>query len=389
MATTYQPEVERCKNLTGATIAQNALVTIDVTNGFDTQDRSPRVMLAVANGANRLAIGVMGETLASARTGYFKRDTILENVNTTGASAPGEPVWLSPTVPGGYLVGTANKPTGLGYDVQQVGVVLTVHATLGRIKFQIMNALAMPQGVITSSMLNDKPYFDPGRGSIGYVNVTGAVTAGERITIITRVYEFQPAGTPIGAGADVAINPAGASPWAVAATVGFAIAAAINADAGASVDAQFIAGTGFVALFSKIRSVTTGATDYAIATTAANITVVSLTGGTAAGRINLLTFSRAISAGDVIVLATVLGTSEIAVASFTENTQPHLISAYASRLTGGGVVATNLALIDGVFVWRQVNARQYGLFYREPVAGALLQAGDALSIAIASRATSP
>lgn len=393
MASAQTPEVERIINLTGANIAVNRLLC---PAGFSNQDRTPTAQLAIASGADRMATGFTPNAITSTKSGYLYRDWILEGtatvpVDTTGATAALEPVWLHPTVAGTWLCGTANRPTTIGYDVQQVGIVLVRHLTLGKIKFQITSNLTLPQGAITSSLLRDKPYFDPNRGSLGDFYISGNVTAGERITINGRVYEFRQVGDPLAVGADVGIFQAGAGPWAAVVSA-VAAAAAINADIGRSVDGQSIAGTGIVGLFSAAASTAIAADhDYVVATTGVNIAVVSTTGSRPGNRQNLIAGTRIVTADDVTKLASVLGTAEVPVGVFSEDNAPAPYATMAYRRTGASptFVYQYVDITDAALVLRRVNARQWGLFYREPAAGALLAAGDIIAYTMIQQPATP
>jgi hypothetical protein len=376
MANTMQPEYGRFVNRTGGTFARFALVAV---RSFDTNSRTQTAVGAVADGSNTRADGIILRACPNNGGGYYARDVIIEGtaavpVNTAAALA-GAPVWLSGTVIGGW---TFTKP-GAGYDQQEIGVVLTQHATLGRIRFclQAGGVLGLGPNAIDDDRLTSKMYHDKETPSYTWIRATGNINAGERIAVAGRVYEFQAAADGITVGADVKLDMGGAGPWAPAAAM-TAATISINADVGRVVDVANLGGGGVAYLGLASRAA--GATlNHAITTTSATITLRAATmdGSGAASPQMLTARAHRITAADVAALAVTLGTSEVLIGTFGSTSQPRMQNLQAFRIAGN--IVDPIILAGARITFHHHNGNMWSIGYTEPVGGALLQADDVIS----------
>jgi hypothetical protein len=101
----------RCVNKTGVSIPDGSVVYI-----HDAQGNRPTIALAQADDIAKChIIGVCTETIADNATGYVTTVGIVHGFNTSGYSADGVPIYLSPTVPGGT---TSTRPVSPYYVVE-------------------------------------------------------------------------------------------------------------------------------------------------------------------------------------------------------------------------------------------------------------------------------
>lgn len=365
MPTTFKGTTQRIVNQTGAPLTAPCLLTM---LGFSTDHRTVNVELARANGTSRRAQLLLTKTLGAGRVGYAYEMALLEDQNTSLFSAVGDAAYLSPSVPGAI---THVKPTDSTEDLQRIGKVLSIGPTTGRILVDLRGAgSGLAPGELTSAVLTEKPYHDIGRAGFGYIHFTGVTSDGERITINTRIYEFDTGGV-IGAGADVAVDISGGNSAAQSAT---ALAAAINGDASRSVNA--------IALGDAVHIITLGAvnsTGYPLAETCANVTLSAATmtsGATRTAQVQT-TLRRQLTAVDASFLSAALGTNEIVLGVFPSTTQPAIFFAQ------GWLASGQPQLLDGsTFRVRQINAAYWAVTYAEPGAGALFTTGDAITVQV-------
>jgi hypothetical protein len=118
-------------NDTGSTIAADKVVAVI---GYDTTTARPKIVLADADTATHDDLWVTEEAIATGSVGYvYKARVSLASLDTSAASAAGDPVYLSTTA-GGF---TVTAPTASDAIVQPVGWVLVKSATVGRIHWDI------------------------------------------------------------------------------------------------------------------------------------------------------------------------------------------------------------------------------------------------------------
>ena len=128
------------KNTTGSTLSKGSAVYISGATGDNML-----VSLAQANGemTSSKTLGLLAQDLLNDGVGYVITEGMLYGVNTSAATV-GDPVWLSPTVPGGLLFGAANKPSAPNHMVY-MGVVTRVHATVGEIFIHVQNGYELDE----------------------------------------------------------------------------------------------------------------------------------------------------------------------------------------------------------------------------------------------------
>jgi hypothetical protein len=384
MANTLKGDSLRYVNRSGGVLNAFALIAL---NGFDTQTRTQQGVNAQANGTGMRADGIIDRQYANNRTGFYYTDYILEgsatSVVNTAAAAAGDPVFLSPTVAGGW---TLTKPSAENQDIHEIGAVLTSHATDGIIRFNLQGggARGYEAGFITENLLAQKPVWTPGHVNFGWIGITGAGTAdGDRVTIGARVYEFDTAADPgaIGAGADVRVNVSGGA--GAAASI-IALAAAINGDATGVCHAVDIGGDR-LALAGRVAGAAVGIvfTNTVDAGGTIDLGGPGALGGTVGGGANPVSRRRqeinyTFLAADVTDLALTLGTDQIPVGVWPNTVTPIVVS--AQGITAAGVLfSLDNAQIDLV----QVNANFWAALYTEPAGGALFAATDRLLLVLA------
>lgn len=100
------------------------------------QGNRPKIKrgLATSDGYSVTTLGMVSETIAPGGEGFITTFGMVNNLNTLGLSG-GTPIWLSPTVVGGY---TATKPQA-PYHTVLLGYVVRVSATVGSIFVHISN----------------------------------------------------------------------------------------------------------------------------------------------------------------------------------------------------------------------------------------------------------
>ena len=171
------PVLFEAKNATGVTITKGSVVYIDGISG-----NTPTVALADANDAAKMpAFGLAYADLADAATGNIITFGDITNVDTS-AFVLDNPLYVS-TTPGAL---TQTKPAGETSLIQNIGLVIREHATVGRIK------------VTGAGRENDTPNLDQGKIFIG--NASNQVTT-TALSLLTGV-------TSLAAGAVIAVDQA-------------------------------------------------------------------------------------------------------------------------------------------------------------------------------------
>lgn len=122
------------KNSTGTTLNKGSVVYVSGGAGANAL-----VSLALASGDSTSAttIGFLESTLANGDVGLVVATGVIAGIDTSLA-LEGDPVWLSPTTPGGVVFGLANKPQAPNHIVY-LGTVTRAHATVGEIQIHISN----------------------------------------------------------------------------------------------------------------------------------------------------------------------------------------------------------------------------------------------------------
>lgn len=188
------------KNETGTTLNKGQVVYIA---GSDTSAAFPRVVLADADteATSSKTVGFLKQTLTTGSFGYVISEGLLENVDTSAATA-GQSVWLSGTA-GGVTYGS--PPAKPAHGVY-LGVVLRSNANTGKIYVKVQNGFEINElhdveisleqnGQVlyydsnTSIWRNGSPYlapqsisskvasYSPNQGDIGKVITVNSVLA--------------------------------------------------------------------------------------------------------------------------------------------------------------------------------------------------------------------
>lgn len=119
-------------NATGVSIAAGKLVAV---LGFDLTSARPKIVLADADVAGHDDIYVTTDAIADGAEGYvYKGAQSASNLNTNGATAAGDPVYLDTATAGAF---THTAPAGTNKDNQPVGWVRVKSATVGQIFWHI------------------------------------------------------------------------------------------------------------------------------------------------------------------------------------------------------------------------------------------------------------
>lgn len=194
--------------------------------------------------------------------------------------------------------------------------------------------------------------------AVGYVRHTGVSSDGETVTINGRVYEYDTGGVITG---DVLVDISGGNSAAQSAT---ALAAAINTDSGADVEALVAADTTTVILVGR-----TAETAFALAETLANgsVSAATMAGGRAAADRQHACGSYVVTAADV---ATWAAGGEVALGCMDDpGSAP--TPEYLQPENAAGSLYSPAMLARRVV---RVNADNYVLLLADPAA--VLAAGD-------------
>jgi hypothetical protein len=126
-----QEEIVRVYNSEATTLLKGEIVYVSGSQG-----NRPAVKRAQAQADlySVTTLGMVDRNISSGDEGYVTTFGIISNLNTLGLTG-GTPVWLSPTVPGGY---TSTKPQAPEHIVL-IGYVVRVSATVGSIFINISN----------------------------------------------------------------------------------------------------------------------------------------------------------------------------------------------------------------------------------------------------------
>jgi hypothetical protein len=124
-------------NQTGSQIDNGKCVYI-----IDAGDKKPRIAMADADNTNvipeAIVFGLTTEDIAHGSQGYVTTQGLVRDVNTQGITE-GVPLWLSPTVPGGFQEARPNAPNvnvAIGYCIYahvSQGIVLVEPTLIPRV----------------------------------------------------------------------------------------------------------------------------------------------------------------------------------------------------------------------------------------------------------------
>jgi len=133
--------VQTIKNSTHTTLTKGQVVYISGADGTN-----PTISLAVASGeaTSSKTLGFLKQDLNHGDIGYVVTEGFLDGLNTDSATAEGDPIWLSPTVPGGVVYGLANKPYAPNHMVF-LGFVVRKNINNGRIYVKVQNGFELKE----------------------------------------------------------------------------------------------------------------------------------------------------------------------------------------------------------------------------------------------------
>lgn len=210
---------------------------------------------------------------------------------------------------------------------------------------------------------------DLGRACIGYVYCTGAAADTELVTINGRTYEFDTDSTSTG---DVAVDISGDATADAAMT---ALAAAINGDGSAVVEAKVMVGNADTGAGVYLVANTAQATNYTLTTDITNggtASAATLAGAAAVAQRDFWFDEYTVTAADVTLLA-LAAANEIPIAAVTSTTQPKLCG-LTVRTSAGAFKAYEVATTTAI--WNQVNSNFWVLVVND--GAALLASGDVI-----------
>jgi hypothetical protein len=126
------------KNETGTTLTKGQAVYISGANGTNAL-----VSLADADleGTSSKTLGLLVQELAQGDHGYVVINGRLDGIDTSGATAAGDAVWLSTTAGGRVYVNPPAKPAHAVY----LGVVTRKHAATGEIEVKVQNGYELQE----------------------------------------------------------------------------------------------------------------------------------------------------------------------------------------------------------------------------------------------------
>ena len=131
--------VQYVKNSTGSTLYKGQAVYISGADGTN-----PTISLSVASGESTSSktLGFLKQDLNQGNFGYVVTEGFLDGLNTNAAQNAGDPIWLSPTTPGGVVYGLANKPYAPNHLVF-LGYVVRKNINNGRIYVKVQNGFEL------------------------------------------------------------------------------------------------------------------------------------------------------------------------------------------------------------------------------------------------------
>jgi hypothetical protein len=193
------------------------------------QGDHPTIQLAIANGesSSSKTLGLLQQNLSDNEFGYVTVEGLLEGINTNSATVAGDTIWLSPTVSGGVVYGTSNKPSAPNHMVF-IGYVLRKQSNNGKVYIKVQNGFELEElhNVAISGVSNnqaliynsasglwlnktlDSSYINNFGESVQDVVGSGFLVAGSGITLdyndISNTLTISSSGTGGGGGVSIA-----------------------------------------------------------------------------------------------------------------------------------------------------------------------------------------
>ena len=147
------------KNDQGATVSKGQAVYM---NGADGTNATIKLAQADTELTSSKTLGLLEQDLNNNAKGYVITEGLLSGLDTSAATADGDPVWLSPTTPGGLVYGLAAKPSAPSHLVF-IGIVIRKNASNGEIYVKVQNGFELKElhdVQAQSPTNNDTLYYD-------------------------------------------------------------------------------------------------------------------------------------------------------------------------------------------------------------------------------------
>lgn len=90
-------------------------------------------------------LGLLEENIAINGFGHVATSGVVSGIDTSAANNEGDPVWLSPSVPGGLIYGLANKPYAPTGHLVYLGVVTRKNQNNGEIFVHVQNGFEVKE----------------------------------------------------------------------------------------------------------------------------------------------------------------------------------------------------------------------------------------------------
>ena len=152
--TAVQHMQQYIKNNQGATVSKGQAVYID---GADGTNATIKLAQANSEATSSKTLGLLEQNLAINVKGYVVTEGLLSGIDTSGANAEGDPVWLDPNNAGGLIFGLTNKPVAPAHLVY-LGVVIRKNNVNGEIYVKVQNGYELQElhnVLIPSSVTNN------------------------------------------------------------------------------------------------------------------------------------------------------------------------------------------------------------------------------------------
>jgi len=184
-----QEEIVRVYNSELTTLQKGEIVYVSGSQG---NRPSVKRALATSDGYSVTTLGMVDANITSGSEGYVTTFGVISNLNTLGLSG-GTPIWLSPTVAGGY---TTTKPIAPNHTVL-IGYVIRVSNTVGSIFINISNGWEIDElhdvrisgategDLLIRSSYSGTPVWVNTKTLPGSYTITGNTTIGGSLTATT------------------------------------------------------------------------------------------------------------------------------------------------------------------------------------------------------------
>lgn len=142
------------KNTTGSSLTKGQAVYINGAQGDN-----PTITLAIASSeaGSSKTLGLLRQDLAVNEFGYVVCEGVLEGLDTSGANQAGDTMWLSPSISGGIVYGTGNKPSA-PYHMVFIGYVVRKQSNNGKVFIKVQNGFELEElhNVAISGLSNNQ-----------------------------------------------------------------------------------------------------------------------------------------------------------------------------------------------------------------------------------------